>query len=192
VTALNKARIGKVDAETLRLFNACCRPLEHDESIKPTKIYPIRTLVQDENSREFEALKTPIHIYSAVDNQTSPDGYPQDMKHLLNDLQAPQGLRLRVGAQVMLLANLDVTQGLVNGSRGVVVDFVSLEEAIQHLRNQAALRGSTQDDESMAIGELRAFAGVNDKMQFPKVLFETKKVTKEVSPIAESANSRSL
>ena len=115
------------------------------------------------------------------------------MTHLLNDLQATKGLRLRSGAQVMLLANLDVTQGLVNGSRGVVVDFVSMEEAIQQLQIQAALRGSTQDDESMAIGELRSFAGTNDKMQFPKVLFETKKGTKEVLHHSHiTANRRSL
>lgn len=136
--------------------------------------------MQDENTREFEALETPIHIYSAVDNQVSPPEYPQDMTHLLNDLQATKGLRLRAGAQVMLLANLDVTQGLVNGSRGVVVEFVSMEEAIQAVRIQSALRGSTQDNESKAIGDLITFAGKNDKMQFPKVLFELKKGTKEV------------
>jgi ATP-dependent DNA helicase PIF1 len=190
VTALNKARIGKVDTETLQLFNSCCRPLEHDSSIKPTKIYPIRALVQDENMREFGALRTPIHIYSAVDRQTSPPDYPQDMSHLLNDLQATKGLKLRVGAQVMLLANLDVTQGLVNGSRGVVVDFVSMAEAVQHLKNQAALRGSTKDEESMAEAELRAFAGVNDNIQFPKVLFETKKERKEVGSLPGGADRR--
>ena len=137
--------------------------------------------------REFEALGTPIHFFSAVDNQTSPPDYPQDMSHLLNDLQATRGLKLRVGAQVMLLANLDVTQGLVNGSRGVVVDFVSMAEAIQYLQIQAGLRGSTQDEKSMAEAELRAFAGTDDNMQFPKLLFETRKETKEVSYLPEAA-----
>ena len=34
-------------------------------------------------------------------------------------------LKLRIGTQVMLLTNLAPTNGLVNGSRGVVVEFVS-------------------------------------------------------------------
>jgi hypothetical protein len=63
-------------------------------------MYPIRKLVDEENSLQFDQLKTPIHVYTAVDMQSSPDGTP-DLKSVLKDLQAPMGLKLRVGAQVM-------------------------------------------------------------------------------------------
>jgi hypothetical protein len=141
-------------------------------------MYPIRALVQNENSREFEALDTPIHIYSSMDSQSSRENTP-DLTNVLNDLQATRGIRLRVGAQVMLLANLSVTEGLVNGSRGVVVEFVALEEALCHVQLQAAMRGTSGDE---AATELRVFTRGNENMQFPKVLFETRDSTREVSP----------
>lgn len=42
---------------------------------------------------------------------------------LSRSCNAPSQLRLKCGAQVMLLKNLDVERGLVNGSRGVVTSF---------------------------------------------------------------------
>jgi ATP-dependent DNA helicase PIF1 len=179
VTALNKARLGKPDTNTLRLFNACQRPLTHMLEIKPTKMYPIRALVQNENSREFEALDTKIHIYTAIDEQSSPDQNTPDFTSVLNDLQATKGLRLRIGAQVMLLANLGVTEGLVNGTRGVVTGFAGMEEALAYAQLQGALRGKGDE----AGDEVRGFARGQD-MEFPRVLFETKDTTKEVSPTA--------
>lgn len=44
-----------------------------------------------------------------------------------NNTAAKSELQLRVGAQVMLLCNMDVENGLVNGSRGVVTEFRDFE-----------------------------------------------------------------
>ena len=189
MAALNKARVGAPDPQTIRLFESCIRPLQHDESIKPTKIYPVRARVQEENQREFDALTGPIHNYSANDMQSSPEGTP-NLIHLLNDLQAPRALQLRVGAQVMLLANLDVKGGLVNGSRGVVTDFASMEEATEHLQLQAIMRGAGKEDQSMALGELNSFVRENKKMLFPKVVFETRNSKREVTSLDVQTNKR--
>jgi ATP-dependent DNA helicase PIF1 len=52
-------------------------------------------------------------------------GIPNIKEKLLKSCNAPQTLQLCVGAQVMLLYNLDLEIKLCNGSRGVVVKFVN-------------------------------------------------------------------
>jgi DNA helicase Pif1, 2B domain len=55
-------------------------------------------------------------------------GIPNYVQQLKKYCQAPDCLRLKLGAQVMLLKNLAVEEGLVNGSRGVVVGFATDSE----------------------------------------------------------------
>lgn len=47
----------------------------------------------------------------------------------LKDVPAAPMLQLKSGAQVLLLANLDITAGLVNGSRGIIVDWIPAADA---------------------------------------------------------------
>ena len=46
-------------------------------------------------------------------------------KRKIKHTQAPEKLSLTKGCQVMLLYNLDIANGLVNGSRGIVIDFMN-------------------------------------------------------------------
>ena len=49
---------------------------------------------------------------------------------LQTSCQAPAVLSLKPGAQVMLLKNLSVSEGLVNGSRGVVDSYTKDPEVL--------------------------------------------------------------
>lgn len=53
------------------------------------------------------------------------DGF---LKQLQKSCQAPDRLQLKVGTQVILLKNISVDMGLVNGSRGVVVEFKPVQD----------------------------------------------------------------
>jgi len=170
------------DREAIDLFSGCTRPLPNDDSIVPTRMYPIRKIVDEENTKQFNALSMPIYDYTAVDTQTQTDGYTPNLKWVLKDLQAQSLVRMRVGAQVMLLANLDVKEGLVNGSRGVVTAFVSTEEAKQQATAQFWSR-TGQGDDSIAHAEIDQFSGGDDSLEYPKVLFETNNGKKEVRPL---------
>jgi ATP-dependent DNA helicase PIF1 len=67
------------------------------------------------NKVELDKLPTKKHSYYASD-----EGADQWRKFFDKNAQAPSRLDLKVGAQVILLKNLDPKSGLVNGSVGVV------------------------------------------------------------------------
>lgn len=62
-------------------------------------------------------LKTEPRVFDAQDSESAYS------KQLDNQVMAPSKLTLKIGAQVMLLKNINVSEGLVNGARGVVSGF---------------------------------------------------------------------
>ena len=89
------------------------------DCIQPTYLYSTNARVQNHNSRELRRLAADTeHEYIAHDS-----GEARYIAQLRKSCNAEGRILLRKGAQVMLLRNLDVIAGLVNGARGVIVDF---------------------------------------------------------------------
>ena len=87
--------------------------------MEPTKLFATNTGVDSHNQKKLAQLPHKgKQTYHARDTGN---------EFLSNQIQrhckAPETLELRVGAAVMLLKNLDTQNGLVNGSRGIVVRF---------------------------------------------------------------------
>jgi len=69
------------------------------------------------SSQKFELPLGAIRTFEATDS----DLY--STKILDQMTPVPSSIELKVGAQVMLMKNLNVADGMVNGARGVVTSF---------------------------------------------------------------------
>ena len=81
--------------------------------------YPRRDDVERSNNTRMRAIDTETHTYKAFDGgplSTTDTGHK-----MLENFMAPASLTLKLGAQVMLIKNLD--ESLVNGSMGSVTEF---------------------------------------------------------------------
>lgn len=129
VSLLNECRIGN-DTTNIRLALDCCnikvKP-RYGDNILPTKLYSINRNVDEENLQRLQELQGLEYTFSAIDEYKGGAAGSGDRKAqtALSDMASkkiPMELKLKVGAQVVLLQNKP-TLGLVNGSRGVVVRF---------------------------------------------------------------------
>ena len=96
-------------------------------TIKPTLLYALRRQVDHENKDRLSRLTTPSLLYHAQDS-----GQRAYLPVLQKNCQAPAISELKEGAQVMLVTNLDFDQGLVNGSRGVILRFDAEQQGAEH------------------------------------------------------------
>ena len=114
---LDKLRKGIVTHEMRMKFEAAAdTDLSNDSGVRPTKLYSKNEEVDFENYEELRKLSGfPVSFQS-----TEWATQQRELDRLDKNCQWPRELELKVGAQVMLLKNLDVSGGLVNGSRGVV------------------------------------------------------------------------
>jgi len=131
---LTEARMGHLSPASIAILNGRKGlPWKTDE-IRPTLIFSRNSDVSTINAVNMEALEGEETVFKAATvtgaagSSTATGGSTDsDIETQLTrlDLDAPYEpiLTLKVGAQVMLLTNLDQERGLVNGSRGVVLHF---------------------------------------------------------------------
>lgn len=129
---LSEAREGTLGAESMKILMKRQGLPWHTQKIRPTLLFSRRAEVDMINDQNLRALKGPERVFEAktVFDATAVKGLSADSPEVQKavaklDRDAPykQSLSLRVGAQVMLVYNLDQEAGLVNGSRGVVEGF---------------------------------------------------------------------
>jgi ATP-dependent DNA helicase PIF1 len=139
IQLLQAVRLGIASPEHLRILQGRVgADIDCSDGVKPTRLYPHRADVHRENTIELHQLPGELHTFMASDM-----GNVEMLKTLDKNCPAPRELQLKVGAQVMLVRNLDFDRQLVNGSRGVVVDF-KLPPTPTVTKNVASADGSTE------------------------------------------------
>ncbi|XP_039928879.1 ATP-dependent DNA helicase PIF1 [Hirundo rustica] len=128
VSLLSAIRVGRCTEEVTRQLMQTAAHRSERDGILATRLCTHKDDVETTNERRLQQLPGEVHMFEALDSD------PMLVK--LIDAQCPVGGRveLKLGAQVMLAKNLDVSQGLVNGARGVVVGFESEQKGLPKVR----------------------------------------------------------
>ena len=131
-TILMEARQGTLSKKSIEILNGRRDQSWQKDKIRPTLLFSRRAEVEMINEHNIKQLKGSKLTFEAktIFDATIGKGMTKDSPEVQRaiaklDRDAPYkaSLELRVGAQVMLVYNMDQEEGLVNGSRGIVEGF---------------------------------------------------------------------
>lgn len=127
---LNQIRIGRIKKRTIDRLNECVGKEEREiNGIKPTKLYPTKVDVSFENKKSLEELDGEIRIfkYKITKPEKMTKAIEKEIERettfFFQNSIVEENLILKEGSQVMCVANLDLDEGICNGSRGIVEGF---------------------------------------------------------------------
>jgi len=136
---LQRARAGALtDADRAALdarVGAPLAPALEAAGVRPTRVVPHRAVAERLNMRELAKLPDAGQVVLSAATVARGVAAGQrkavaaQLERLVRDVPVPSRLPLRVGAQVTLTWNLDVSRGLVNGARGLLVGIEGSCEA---------------------------------------------------------------
>ncbi|XP_069948280.1 ATP-dependent DNA helicase PIF1 isoform X2 [Cherax quadricarinatus] len=117
INILQSVRLGRCTDDMVQCLKATEANIIERDGIKATRLCTHREDVDHINEEHLNKLMGNAQVFQSIDSDPS-------LSSLL-DSQTPvvAKLILKVGTQVMLMKNLDVGRGLVNGARGVVTGF---------------------------------------------------------------------
>lgn len=144
---LNRIRFGVPTRRDIGILQSRVHAkLDCSDGIFPARLYSRKSKVEEFNEKMLAQISVPSHAYTVVtgigDDIFSPkvrkqrrrrahgkkkrlstERKEQLLAKMIKDIPVPEKLFLKVGAQVMLVCNLCVSAGLVNGSQGVIIGF---------------------------------------------------------------------
>ncbi|XP_054706635.1 ATP-dependent DNA helicase PIF1-like [Uloborus diversus] len=117
INLLQDVRRGRSSKEVVAKLKSTSMQNIDKDGILATKLSTHKDDVEIINTSHLAKLPGESQVFYATDNT------PSLIEFMNNHCPVSDKLELKVGAQVMLTKNLDLSRGLVNGARGVVVAF---------------------------------------------------------------------
>ncbi|KAH8273738.1 hypothetical protein KR018_011633 [Drosophila ironensis] len=130
VKILNHLRIGHVNEGITTRLAATSKQKIEGNGILATQLCSHTNDANSINESKLENLEGDKVLFKADDSDATMT------KTLDQQIQAPSQLYLKVNAQVMLLKNINISGGLVNGARGVVVRIEKDLPVVRFKNNQ--------------------------------------------------------
>jgi ATP-dependent DNA helicase PIF1 len=124
---LNQIRIGRIKRSSHETLMQYVRGPPPDD-IVVTKLYPTKSQVDMINSAHMAALETEERVYTQtfkLGKQQKSVEVQYELEHIANNMLCEKVVRVKVGAQVMSVVNIqtDNTLEICNGSQGIVTGF---------------------------------------------------------------------
>ena len=124
---LKRARVGELNKVDLDLLKSRLVKNFKMDDIFPTILYPRNEDVEKINKDKLDSIPIDAVIFKSldkvIDKETGVEVKSKIPDEISNEFICETMVKLKVNAQVMLIANLDVSNGLTNGSRGIVKEI---------------------------------------------------------------------
>lgn len=134
---LNQIREGRLKRSSNEaLLHNVGRQFLQGDKVRPTKLFPTRNKVEQVNTKEMNGLKTDeleykLKYHSDLEmtstemvkrRQFTREQIQTELLYLKANLRCDEVVKLKVGAQVMCIVNIELDNGqtLCNGSQGVI------------------------------------------------------------------------
>ena len=130
---LQQIRDGKIYKSSIEILKKYTRLPDENMEIKPPILLAKRKNVDLINTLELSKLDTKCQEFTLKKHQEDEKDFKNftvddkiyEINYLKNNILAEEKLVLKIGAQVMCIANIDVegTNAIVNGSQGIIIDL---------------------------------------------------------------------
>jgi ATP-dependent exoDNAse (exonuclease V) alpha subunit len=118
IKILNNLRFGKLDESDRSVLESRLHAVDKNSMIKPTILTTHNAKVEKINSERLKHIPC-----EEVTHDAEYFGSPDKVEFLKKNCLASTALKLKVGAQVMMIKNTYQKDGIINGSLGIIKSF---------------------------------------------------------------------